>query len=243
MIAALPRSSAEMPLPVARWLEVAWANGVDEVASLRVEGSVRVHRRRGWLRGSCTMSLQAGVAYATEVRVGLRPLPSVRGLDAYVDGHGVMTLGRDASTGPAVDEAAFLALWAESILFPSCWERLPGLRFTPVDDTEALVALPFGDGIITATLRFDPEISPFPLAFEAVRRRMPGGPRFSWQTLYDDWHWRNGLALPTHMRATWADEPNPWFELHVERVVPNAPVGDELDRARHVLASHLAAAR
>ena len=238
-----PRASTEIPLPVARWLEVAWPVGLDTVDSVQFEGPVRVRRRRVWLRGDCTMRVQAAQGYVSDIRLGFGPLTTVRGLDAFVDGRGIMAIGRETTTGAEIDHGGFIALWALSILFPSCWSRLPGLRWTPIDDAEALVALPFRGGIETATIRFKPDESSFPTAIEAERQRVPGGPKVSWRAEYGDWHWRSGLALPTRLSATWGGDATPWFDLRIDDVIPNAHVRDDLDRANGVIEAHLAAAR
>jgi hypothetical protein len=237
------RTSAEIPLPVARWLEVAWPDGLDEVESILIEGPVRVRRGRVWLRGHASTRLQAGEAYASEFLVGFGPLTTVRGLEAYVDGLGVSTIGGETATGADINLGGFLALWAQSILFPTCWTRLPGLRWTAIDDTEVLVALPYRAGSVTATLRFDPDQSSFPVAFEAERSRVPGGPTVSWRVELGEWHWREGLALPTRLQVTWAGDPAPWLDLRVETVVPNAHVRDDIQAAAETAGGRRASTR
>ena len=236
------RTSAEIPLPVTRWLEVAWPDGLDEIESILMAGPVRV-RRRLWLRGQGTIRLQAGEAYAADVRVGFGPLTTVRGLEAFVDGRGVSTLGGSSATGPDVDLGGFLALWTLSILFPTCWSRLPGMRWTAVSETEAQVGLPYGDGSVTVTLRFDPDSSSFPIAFEAERARVSGGPPIGWRVELGEWHWRKGLALPTRLQVTWASEPGPSVDLRIETVVPNANVRDDIRAAADAVEGRPASTR
>ena len=232
----LDRTSTELPLPVVRWLEVAWPGGMDGVESLEVSGPLRIRRNRLWMPGDATMRFQLGVGYVSDLRIGLGPVTAVRGLDAYVDGTGITRVGHETSVGREIDQGAFLALWAESLLFPPAWERLPGLRWLAVDDTRALVSLPFGTTVETAFVHFDPDRSPFPIAFEADRYKVVGGSRTRWRAEYGEWHWRDGLALPTRMVVTWSDEAGPWFDMRVEEATPNAEVLPHFDRARDVIA-------
>lgn len=226
------RTDRDLPLPVVRWLEVAWPGGLDVVESIRVAGPVRVRRGHLWLHGDCTMRFLLGESYVSDIRLGVGPLTVIRGLDAFVDEVGITVVGHETSTGHEVDQGAFLALWCQSLLFPTAWASLRGLRWTPVDDCEARVALPFRGGTETATVRFDPAVSNFPVAFEADRYKVVGQPKVSWHVEYGEWHWRDGLALPTRMRVTWADEHGPWFEMHADEIVANEPMGDHLARAR-----------
>ena len=232
----LDRSSTELPLPVVRWLEVAWPMGTDEVESLGGSGALRSRRSRLWMPGDGTMRFQLGAGYVSDLRIGLGPLTAIRGLDAYVDGTGITRVGRQTDVGREIDQGAFLALWAQSLLFPTAWARLPGLRWLAVDDTRALVALPFGAGVETGVLHFDPDGPAFPVAFEADRYKVVGGPKTRWRADYAEWHWREGLALPTRMIVTWAGDHGPWLDMHIESMTPNADVLPHFDRAREAIA-------
>ena len=236
--APLPdRTSSELPLPVVRWLEVGWPTGTDEVESLELSGPLRIRRNRLWMPGDGTMRFQLGVGYVSDLRIGLGPLTAIRGLDAYVDGTGITRVGRQTDTGREIDQGAFLALWAQSLLFPTAWARLPGLRWLAVDDTRALVALPFAGGTETGFVHFDPDGPAFPVAFEADRYKVVGGSKVRWRADYGEWHWRDGLALPTRMVVTWAGDAGPWFDMRIESMTPNAEVLPQFDRAREAIAA------
>jgi hypothetical protein len=233
------RTDTELPLPVVRWLEVAWPDGVDAVETLTLAGPVRMRRGRIPLGGDTTMRFRLGEGYVNDIRVGAGPVTAMRGLDALVDGTGITVIGHEATTGHEIDQATFLALWCQSLLFPTSWTRLPGLRMTPVSDAEVIVTLPFRGGVETALLLFDPEHSAFPVAFQAHRYRAVGSPKLGWLATYEDWHWRDGIVQPTRLRVRWADEPAPWFDMRVEDITPNAPLDAHEDRARAAIAEAL----
>jgi len=235
--ASAPIAATELPIPVARWLEAAWADGQYAIETITLSGSLRIRRARIRMPGHATMRFQLGQAYVSDLRIGVGPLTAVRGLDTYVDGTGLTRVGREVSIGPEIDQGAFLALWAQSILFPSAWSALAGLRWTPVADCRARVVLPFGRGRETVTLSFDTDGPGYPTAFEADRYRVVGGGRLGWRVDYADWHWRVGIAMPTRLVVTWADEPAPWFEMRLDDVVVNEPIGEHLDRAREAVAA------
>jgi hypothetical protein len=230
------RTATGLPLPVVRWLEVAWPDGVDPVETVALAGPVRLRMNRLPLHGDTTMRFRLGEGYVNDIRIGVGPLTAKRGLDALVDGTGITIVGKEASTGYEIDQATFLALWCQSLLYPASWHHLPGLRWTPVTDDEVIVSLPFRGGVETAILRFDSRSSAFPVSFEADRYRTAGQPKVGWRSEYGEWHWRDGIVMPTRLRVQWADEVSPWFDMHVDQVDLNAPMADDEARAREALA-------
>lgn len=61
------------------------------------------------------------------------------------------------SQGPNVDQGANLALWTETVWFPSLWITGPRARCEPVDDDTALSFAPFREGEKPFLVRFDPD--------------------------------------------------------------------------------------
>ena len=226
------RTSTDLPLPVVRWLEVAWPAGTVPIDFISLSGSIRIRRGLLRLRGDTTMRFDLGRGYVNDIRIGIGPMTAMRGLDALVDGTGITVVGSDASTGAEIDQGTFVALWCQSLLFPTAWDRLPGLRWTPLDDREVVVGLPFRGGTELAMLRFDPAGSAFPQSFHVHRYRDVGKPKVGWRVEYGEWHWRDGLAHPTRLRVSWDDEPAPWFEMKVESIVANVPFDADVERAR-----------
>lgn len=235
------RTVTALPLPIVRWLEVAWPDGIDPVETITLSGPVRMRRGRIPLGGDTTMRFRLGVGYVNDIRIGRGPVTAVRGLDALVDGTGITVVGRDASTGFEIDQGTFLALWCQSLLFPGAWARLPGLRWTAINDEEVILTLPFRGGVETVLVRFDPAHSEFPVAFEADRYREVGRPKVGWRAEYGEWHWRDGLVMPTRLRIQWADESAPWFDMRVEDQVVNDAIEPHEERARRVITEVLGA--
>jgi hypothetical protein len=230
------RTSTELPLPLVRWLEVARPDDSGTVDTLTVSGPIRIRRGHLRLRGDTTMRFDLGRGYVSDIRIGIGPMTAVRGLDALVDGTGITVIGKEASTGLEIDQGTFLALWCESLLFPTAWARLPGLRWTPVDDHEVMASLPFRGGTELVTLTFDPDGSAFPVSFHAERYREVGKPKVGWTAAYGEWHWHDGIAHPTRLRVQWADDSEPWFDMRVESIVPNKPLDEHRARALAAIA-------
>lgn len=228
--------SVQLPTPVVRWLETAWAGRTDRIETLALVGRARMRRGGTGARLPVRfrMTHLLGQNHVADLRVGIGPVTLVSGLDAYVDGHGISRVGHATDYGPAIDQGAFLFMWAEAFLYPSAWPRLPGLRWAGCNSHAAVLDLPLDGRIERALVHFDPETG-YPTSFEASRHK-GDGPRVPWRVDYRDWAWSNGVPHPAHGGVSWDDEPGPWFEFTIEEAIPDVPVADELRRARDVLA-------
>ena len=84
-----------------------------------------------WMRRPCMpripleirMAHRLGYEFVHEIRIGRGRLSFRFGLDAYVDGHGLMKVGPSVQTGIEFDQGALIALWGEALGFPAAWER------------------------------------------------------------------------------------------------------------------------
>ena len=146
-------------------------------------------------------------------------------------------IGKACDMGMEIDQGAFLALWAQSILFPRAWDRLPRPALEQLDSRRARVTLPFSGGGEAATLLFDPRGDRVPGRVRGRPLRVIGGPKIGWRVDYEDWHWRTGVAVPTRLVVTWADQPAPWFDMHLDEVGLNEPIDDDIERARTAIAA------
>ena len=201
------RTATDLPLPVTRWLEVAWPDRADQVETITLAGPVRLRRGRLRLRGDTTMRFRLGHGYVSDIRMGMGPITAMRGLDALVDGTGITVVGGRPSTGLEIDQGTFLALWCQSLLFPASWAALPGMRWTPVGPGRGARRPPVprqhrdrDAPLRLRTARRSPSPSRRTATARSVARSSAGGSE------YLDWHWRDGLVLPTRLRVQWADE-------------------------------------
>jgi hypothetical protein len=181
------------------------------------------------------MSHRLGHEFAHEIRIGGGRLAIGFGLDAFVDGRGLMKIGPAVQTGPALDQGALIALWGEALIFPSSWQRRADVRWEAIDDISARLMVAGPAGELPLTVTFDPA-SGHPAVCDALRHK-GNGPLVGWRGTYAGWHrFQGGVLAPGRLSVAWADEPGPWLELKVERLEPGAAVDDALDAARRVIA-------
>jgi hypothetical protein len=181
------------------------------------------------------MHHQIGHEFVHDIRFGRGSLSIRLGLDAYVDGRGLMKVGPSVQAGTHFDQGALIALWAEVLCFPSAWQDRPDVAWEPVDEHTSRLLVPGPEGTIPITVRFDPT-SGCPQVSEAERYKSVG-PLVLWQAISSDWRrFSGGVLAPGRFEARWADEPRPWIDLRTRSVAVNVPVEHALAIARRIVA-------
>ncbi len=173
---------------------------------------------------------RVGHAFVHDIRLGVGPLSFRMGLDAYVDGRGLMKIGPSVRRGVEFDQGALIALWGEALGFPSAWEGRDDVRWEPVDDVTALLIVAGPEGDIPITVGFDPATG-YPAFCEADRYKATG-PKVRWRGTSSDWRrFPGGVLSPSRYSAAWNDR-------HTHRgVVPGRDAGGSEEQA-HLSLGH-----
>jgi hypothetical protein len=224
-----------LPPPVARFREIALDGAPIAVESVVIRTSASM-RRPGMPTIPLRVSLfhLLGVAFIHDIRVGVGRWSLPIGLDAYVDGRGLMKVGRSVQTGTEFDQGALIALWGEALAFPWAWDLRDDVRWEPVGDDTARLLVPGPEGEIPISVAFEPA-SGYPAVCEADRYKSRG-PKVRWRGTMSQWQrFEQGVLAPGRFEAEWADEPRPWIVLRTESVRVNEPVTDALDVGRKAL--------
>jgi hypothetical protein len=226
---------AALPRPVLRFRRLTEAGGPPEFETIRLETSATIHRpRMPPIPLRITMAHRLGKAFAHDIRIGVRRLSFRFGVDAFVDGRGVMKIGSKVQSGPTFDRGALIAMWGEALSFPNSWNRQPGLRWEPVDDATALLLIPWAGESIPVTVGFDP-LTGYPIRCHAERHK-GDGPLVGWAGLWTEWQsWPGGIPAPARMQAWWDDESAPWLDMRVEHLEVDVPIEATLELGRRAL--------
>ncbi len=225
-----------LPPPVERFVELATGGRMTRIESMVLETDA-------WMRRpmlppiplGIRMSHLLGEAFVHRIRVGRGAVSIPFGLDAFVDGHGLMKVGRSVQLGPTFDEGARTAMWGEALVIPA-WLDRQDVHWDPVDQRTALLVLAGTDRDVPMTVRFDAATG-FPTSCETARHKGTGA-RVRWTGRW--WRWRpagGGMLAPSRMDVRWADEERPWLDLRVTSIRLHADVDDDLAEARRVLAT------
>jgi hypothetical protein len=224
-----------LPAPVARFRELALREGPRFVETVAIECRATMRRpRMPRIPLRIRMFHRVGQAFVHDIRMGVGPFSFRMGLDAYVDGRGLMKIGPSVNAGVAFDQGALIALWGEALGFPSAWEGRDDVRWEPVDADTALLIVAGPEGDIPITVGFDPATG-VPAFCEADRYKS-NGPKVRWRGTSSDWRrFPGGVLSPGRYSAAWADEPYPWLEIQIDSVRVNVPVDAKLDEGRAIL--------
>jgi hypothetical protein len=153
-------------------------------------------------------------------------IPLLKVNEGYLDGKSFFEspMGQiydDAST----NQAANLAVWAEAAWFPSIWVTDSRVHWEAVNDTTALLFIPFEDQEENFVMRFNPDTSLLD-SMEAMRFRDSGpqAKKILWITRNIDGKKIKGAQLDAIGTATWLDQGKPWATFTLEEVSYNVDV-------------------
>lgn len=226
-----------LPGPVERFVELVAGEHAPHVSTLVLETEAWMRRPKlPPIPLDIRMSHRLGEAFVHRIRVGRRPLSVPFGMDAYVDGHGLMQVGPSVQVGPTYDDGALIAMWGEALVFPSAWANRPDVRWDAVDAQTAALVVSGEHGEARLSVAFDSRVG-FPISCEADRNK-GSGPPVRWRGRWSRWRpTRAGILAPSRMDVQWADEARPWLELRVTSLELNGRVEGDLEDARRVLAA------
>src|SRR3954451_8059495 len=153
-------SPIALPPPVARFRDLA-RNDVP-IETVVIETSAVMRRPRvPPIPLEIRMAHRLGHDFVHQIRIGRGWLSFEFGLDAYVDGRGLMKIGPSIDAGPHFDQGALIALWGEALGFPSAWEHRNDVRWEEINEVTARLVVPGPEGPIPIAVGFDP-VTGFP---------------------------------------------------------------------------------
>ena len=227
---------SSLPAPVERFVELVCGGDTPRVSTVVLETEAWMRRPRlPPIPLAIRMSHRLGEAFVHRIRIGRRPCSISFGMDAYVDGRGLMQVGPSVQVGSTYDDGALIAMWGEALVFPSAWLARRDVHWEAVDAHTAVLVVHGEHRDVPLRIAFDPSIG-FPVSCEADRHK-GAGPRVRWVGRWSRWRpTRAGVLVPSRMDVQWADEARPWLDLRVASIELNGRVDHDIAAARRVLA-------
>jgi hypothetical protein len=148
-----------------------------------------------------------GFVWNATVRMG--PLLSVRVMDAYQNGCGVLrarllgVVPVARASGPEMDEGEMMRYLAEAIWYPTALVPDERLRWWPVDESSALAVLSDKGREVSVKFRFDDQGMVYRIDADRYRAENRGYRRRPWSAYCGEYALRDGFRIPLEARVVW----------------------------------------
>lgn len=226
-----------LPAPVERFYRRVYGDQVPLITSVVISGRATIRPIPGGPTFPARFRFihEVGKNYRHYIEATWFGWPIMRVNESYLDGRSRQEMPwGTVDNAPKANQAANLGLWAETLSMPSVFLTDPRVRWEPVDDETALLAVPFGQASERFVVRFDSQ-SGLVRFMEAMRYRDADekAEKILWitESLPGKTIDVYGATLPAVGSATWLDVGRPWAFFTFEEVVYNADVGQYV-RAR-----------
>lgn len=224
-----------LPAPLERYLRTVYGDEIPVIESSVFTGRGRIRPFGPWYWPARFRFIhETGSNYRHYIEATWFGIPFFTVNEGYVDGASFFETPLFSSPPdlPKTNQGANLALWAEAAWFPSAWVTDTRARWQAVDDSVAILFLPFEETEEHFVVRFDPATGAQTM-MEAMRYRASGDadPKILWLT-QGAGEPKADLSLPLTGSATWLDQGVPWAYFTIEDVTWNVSDAAVLLRSR-----------
>jgi hypothetical protein len=203
---------AGLPTPVERFYRQLYGDNVPVITSAVVSGRGSMAPFGVALPMRFRMLYMIGLDYRSEFQATFFGFPVMSAVETYLDGHGLGHMPMGIDEGAWFDQALNVRIWCELLEWmPAALLDDARVTWAPVDDSLAILRVPFGDGQETIVVRFDLATGAM-THFEAMKGR----------TASEKLLWVNGI---------WFDQGKPWITLNIEEMLFNVPVAHAIQGA------------
>jgi uncharacterized protein DUF6544 len=216
-----------LPAPVERFYKTVYGNEIPVIETVVIKGRADISPFGVKLPARFLFVHNAGKDYRHYFEATWFGILVMKVNERYLDGKSLFELpvGDPINNDASTNQAANLAVWAEAAWFPSIWITDPRVRWELVNDTTALLFVPYGDQEEDFMMRFNPDTGLLD-SMEAMRFRDSGpqAKKILWITRNIEGKKIEGTQLDTVGSATWLDQGKPWATFTLEEVNYNVDV-------------------
>ncbi len=216
-----------LPTPVERYFRTVYGDHIPVINTVVISSHGRMRPFGVWLPARFVFTHNAGQDYRHYIEATFFGLPFLKVNEGYIDGKSFFESPMGTYyDDPNSNQGANLALWAEGAWFPALWLTHPKARWQAVDDTTAILHVPFEDTEENFVVRFNPHTAQVE-TMEAMRFQSPNDKdKVLWITSEV-----RAENKPPVGYATWMDVGKPWAGFIVDEMRFNLDVSEYI-RAR-----------
>jgi hypothetical protein len=218
---------AGLPAPVERFYKTVYGDDIPVIDTAVIKGRAVIAPFGLKMPARFIFVHNVGKDYRHYIEATWFGMPIMKVNEGYVDQKSFFEgpVGNPILNDASTNQAANLAVWAEAAWFPSIWLADPRVRWEPVDESTALMYVPFEDKEENFVMRFNPETGLLD-SMEAMRYRDSGpqAKKILWITRSVPSKKIEGTQLDTVGTATWMDQGIPWATFTLEEVNYNVDV-------------------
>lgn len=232
--AAVPRTiplPSNLPAPVERFYRLTYGERIPVITSAIITGRATIRPIPGGptLPARFRFIHEAGRNYRHYIEATWFGLPILRVNESYLDGVSRTLLPWQQSEGnPQSAQAGNLGLWAETTSMPAVFLTDPRVRWQAVDDSTALLTVPFGEASETFVVRFDPATGRLALLDSMRFKGETDTHKTLWSNGFPGWANFGGITLPSVGTALWQGDGKPWAVFTTESIDLNTDVSQSV---------------
>ena len=220
---------AELPSPVAKWLQASGVVGKEEIHSVFLKQKAQMKMKPGqekWNEATAEQYFALEKpAFVWKVSMNIPPFIKITGRDKFVDGKGEMQIKLFSlvnvvnEKGGKMDEGTLQRYLGEIVWFPSV-ALSPFITWEAIDSLSAQATIKYKGTKGLGTFHFN-ENGDF-IRYSALRYKdnEPDARRYEWVIDVKEHAVMNGVKIPVKMTATWKlDEGDwTWLELQIKEI-------------------------
>jgi hypothetical protein len=223
---------ANLPPPVARFVQAAFAGRIPRTDSAVITGRGRLTVSGVTFPARFRFTERGGLAYHHSIECTWFGYPILKVNEWYLDGRFRQQLPfGTVANEPKADMAANLAFWGEAVWLPSTLLADPRARWEAIDATNARLVVPSGKGEDSLSVRFSQETGLIESLTALRYKSVTDSSKTPWRVDFPAWTAFQGVRVPSSASITWLGESRPWLVINLDDVAYNGDGAKDITSA------------